>query len=186
MALSAEDAKLVAWAANTNRILPDNALDWVCAMAADPEGTRKSLLSLTPIPKPVMSAAAGVAFGARGVTESLSRMGVDMTPRARPVEAAAAPLPATSAVTGGITESLGQLPGPIPIRRGKPQSEYTRQEQSDEYMRRLGGVFRASVPRAPGSEGVFIPSPNSPYEAVPTEDGGVEFRPKANYKSVVE
>jgi hypothetical protein len=89
-------------------------------------------------------------------------------------------------VTDAIGQSLGQLPGPIPIRRGKPQTEFTPQERSDEFMRRLGGRFRDAVPRSPGTEGVFIPSPNSPYEAVPTEDGGVEFRPRANYKSVVE
>jgi hypothetical protein len=184
MALAPQDAALVAAAANDGRIASDNVVDWVCAMIADPAGTRAAIAKLAPLPT-IVSKAAGVAYGQRGVEETLRRMGVNAPPGS--VAAAAAPLPAPGSALPQLPyDSVGlpipPIPGPVRLVSGKPPEEWTKTERDNALLRQMFPGLRDRIPPAPGSVSVYQPTGREHSLPVQHENGDIEWVPNPNYR----
>lgn len=156
-----EDARLVAAAANSGRISVDNVPQWMMAMKADRAGTRRTLASLAPVWAD-MRRAAGVDPEAEAVHSNvMGRLGLS-TGKLRPAR--------TVEADSGFGRQPGEvlpdplprpdIPAPVVIQRGKPQSEWTQREIEDYLQRKLGQKFWPGTKPAPPGDVVYIPSPN--------------------------
>jgi hypothetical protein len=162
----AEDRRIVFAAVNDGRI-PEHRVDfYIEAMLKDREGVRGILAVLaqpsTPPRKRVVDARAGSALQrATGVVAT------DTTPQDEIVDSLGLPIPG--------------VPAPVRIQRGKPREQWTKQEVDDAALWALGPKFRNGLKPPPGSDTVYQPSPNDPYEFVQTGNGQGEFRAKDQY-----
>jgi hypothetical protein len=155
-----EDARLVAAAANSGRISVDNVPQWMMAMKADRAGTRRTLASLAPV-RADMRRAAGIDPEVEAVHSNvMGRLGLSTGKPgpARTVEAASGFGRQPGEV---LPNPLSQpdIPPPVVLKRGKPQSEWTKREIEDHLQRKLGRKFWPGTRPSPPGDEIYLPSP---------------------------
>lgn len=193
MPMTEQDARLVVDAANDGRIDPGNVPEWLNAMRADPERTRATLASLRSVRRDVL-AAAGIDPDVEATHQKvLQRLGFQPPPRIVAASEELTPYQRAVRDADGFGQRSGEklpapfaapdIPAPVRLSRGKPQSEWTEREISDALQRRLGPVFYPGTKPPPKGDKWFQPSGSEPYEFVPNADGnGGQWRPKPNYR----
>lgn len=193
MAMTKEDARLVAAAANDGRISPDTVLQWMNAIRADPVGTRKSLASLRSVRRDVLCAAGidpDLEETHQKFLQRVANIGIRVgntgIQAPRPVVAASHQDPGPS--SGVAVDMLGipipQVPPPVRISKGTPPEQWTERQIQDAHLRRLGPRFHPGTEPPPKGDEWFQPSGNEPFEFVPNADGnGGHWREKPNYQA---
>jgi hypothetical protein len=70
---------------------------------------------------------------------------------------------------------VAQTPAPVLLRKGTSPADYTPEQQYQNFAHKLGGKFTEGVPKPPGGDVIYQPSPN---DVVEFRDGQwVEKRP---------
>jgi hypothetical protein len=179
----AEDRTIVVAAVNEGRVHPTRIQFWLDALQRDRAGCRQVIASLVPGLKPAVPIEdPDVEVARQGVMASLKRMGVDPPPRQ--VAAAVAPLPPPGVVVDSIAGSLSQIPPPVRLTSGKPPETWSKRERDDAFIHAAFPMLRGAVPKPPGGEGVYLPSPNQPRLPVQLPNGDVEWYDNPNARSV--
>lgn len=82
-----------------------------------------------------------------------------------------------------ILDELGlpvaQTPPPVLLRKGTDRADYTKEQQYQEFAHKLGGRIAEGVPKPPGGDVYYLPSPNDHVEFV-----NGEWVEKAPYKEI--
>ncbi|MEB3062480.1 hypothetical protein [[Mycobacterium] zoologicum] len=197
-ALVAEDQRLVTAAIADGRILASRGHHWRHVLASDRDANRALLASLaSALPPSSREVLASQAYSPNAELDHihiLGKLGIPVAGPRSTVHASAqspAPAPTSPHVRAGApttqTTPTPQMPldlipsfvpNPIVIRRGKPISEWTQQEISDEYMRRLGPRTSVGLPPAPPEDIVYWPSPNDTFRWNETNQ---QFEANPNY-----
>jgi hypothetical protein len=179
----AEDRSIVTAAVNEGRLPATRIAFWLDALSRDRAGCRQVIASLAPgIPPAVKIEDPDVEHARQGVMAALGRAGVKEPPRQ--VAAAAAPLPAPGVVVDSIAGSLSQIPPPVRFTSGKPPETWSKRERDDAFIHAAFPMLRGAVPKPPGGEGVYLPSPNQPRLPVQLPNGDVEWYDNPNARSV--
>jgi hypothetical protein len=187
--LHAADVRLVNAAVAAGKFPASRKQHWLNALSEDRAGATRAIESMVSIPASLRPADDVADPEVEQVhCKVLARLGIKEP--ARTVAASGAPasgLRSTGPAATGPVDDLGleisQLPPPVRLVRGKPPEQWTSEERSNWFLHQLGGRFTRGVPKPPGSAGWYLPSPDSPYEAVDKGDGTVEWRAKPDYQS---
>jgi hypothetical protein len=187
----AEDRRIVIAAYNNSKIPANKIGFYQDAMSRDREGIRAILASLASgLPRAENEKIAGDADVQAVHDRVMGRLGIK--PTSTPPRTVAAADHRPTVVGGGASappapaprlDDLGlplpDVPRPILIKKGTDPSEYTKEQQYQDFAHRLGGKFTRGVPRPPAPDQYFVPSPDDPYEF---RDG--EFRAKPNSRAM--
>jgi hypothetical protein len=178
----AEDRRIVIAAVNDGRLTKSRIEFWCDALSRDRTGNRAVLAALAPGLPPAQKVVDPDAE--RAERQVLARLGIKPPPQApspRPVAASGQASPSSPPVDMLGIPLVPQMPEPVRIFKGKDPATWSRQEQSDYFMHKLGpAVTRGGqVNRPPREDDWYVPSPHDTFEWVETGDGQGEFRPKS-------
>jgi hypothetical protein len=169
--LVAEDRQIVNAAIAAGKIpnTEDRRQFWIEACARDRANNRAMIASLAAVLPTVADAEAEAAHA-----QVMASLGL-------------APKPRSVAASSGFGQQPGEalpaaygspeVPVPVLLHKGKDPRDYTREEQYQDFVHKLGIGRRLGVPRPPAADSYYVPSPNDPYEF--NQSTG-QFEPKPN------
>lgn len=186
-AARAEDRRIVLAAVNAGKFPRSRIEFWTDALQRDRENNRAVIASLAPGLRPAeqLVVDAEVEAAHRRVLE---RLGI---PTPKTVTASDGTTTYQQAVRNadGFGRSSGEhvpdpfvipdIPAPVRVSRGKPESELTERERADAMQRRLGPRFYAGTQPPPQGDKWFQPSPNQPYVF---DEDSQQWRENRNYR----
>ncbi|WP_247600183.1 hypothetical protein [Mycobacterium intracellulare] len=182
----AEDRRIVVCAVNDGRLTANKIEFWCDALQRDREGNRAILASLAPGLRPTEQLVVDAEVEATH-RRVLERLGITAPPR--PVAASEQLTPYQRAVRNapgfgagsGLADPFtkADVPPPVRISRGKPESLLTDRERADALQRRLGPRFHPGTKPLPKGDKWYQPGTNDPYMF---DEATGQWRENPNYR----
>lgn len=173
-----EDKRIVEAAVAAGKFGQQRKQFWLDACARDRANGRQLIASLAP----VLADMRGVDPEAERVHAQVMRqLGTPTQPRS----VAASGNPFADMRERQVLDEIGlpvaQVPPPVLLRKGTDPADYNREEQYRDFVDKLGLGPRLGVPKPPGADVWYQPSPNDPYR---WDESAGRFVEKQPFKEV--